>query len=189
MPPTIRPPQLPQPRLPLTDAQRLPSPGELAPPLSQAQLLPTPQEQHLTPLGPVGSPSQTPRADLPGIAAEVGRIESKLNLMALNDAISEPIDLSPIQQLLEEIKSRLDQPYAGGTYKLDSPCEKLPNKQKAPPVEVEYPASAGFENAIFERLDALADLLQVHKNLKQPNCIPPKASGNGVTVTFEAVGD
>jgi hypothetical protein len=77
----------------------------------------------------------------------------------------------------------------GTTYTLDSPCEVDAEGNRLPAVEVEAPGALTQFGAILNRIDALAELLQVHKDLKQPNCrgadVP--VGGEFVTVNFEQI--
>ena len=57
-----------------------------------------------------------------------------------------------------------------------------------PPVVVEVPGALTSFGAILNRLDALAQLIQVHKDLKQPGC-KHKPTGEWVTVQFEETTD
>ena len=45
--------------------------------------------------------------------------------------------------------------------------------------------SIGADAQVIKRIDALAELLQHHKNLKQPSCKNPAPVGEVVTVQFE----
>jgi hypothetical protein len=76
---------------------------------------------------------------------------------------------------------------AGTTYTLDSPCEVDDDGNRLPAVAVA--AAGGFTQfaAILNRLDALAALLQVHKDLKQPSCKQKPPTGEFVTVNFEQI--
>ena len=97
------------------------------------------------------------------------------------------MDTSSLSDKLKDLLGRLDQPYAGGIYSLSSPCEREQDGTLKPPRPVAYPPSAGFESAIFQRFDAIAELMQVHKDLRQPTCTPKRAEGTPVTVTFQEV--
>lgn len=135
---------------------------------------------------PIPGTGLAPRPDLPGIAQELGRIERKLEQM--NTPRSPvlgpdgPLDLIELLKSLYEILSNL----TGGTvYRLDSPCEVNEQGQKLEPIEIEVPGSLQPFGSITARLDALAELLQVHKNLKQPSCKGIKPTGEWVSVQFE----
>jgi len=125
---------------------------------------------------------------LQGLANEVGRLEQKLVLLIQKAATDGPVDMGPIEDLLRRLLGRTDQPFNGGIYALNSPCEKEPDGSLKASVPVAYPPTEGFEEAVFARFNAIAELLQVHKDLKQPNCASRKAAGTPVSVTFEAMG-
>jgi hypothetical protein len=135
----------------------------------------------------IGTPAQAPRADLPSIAQEIGKIERKLELMndASRDLIPDsPVDLLGLARLIYEI---LSSSLGAPTYQLDSPCEVDENDNKLPPVQVPVAGALTSLDSIANRVDALAELLQVHKNLKQPNCKPKQPAGEFVTVNFEQI--
>lgn len=56
-----------------------------------------------------------------------------------------------------------------------------------PPVEVEWEAGTGEVAEVRARVDALAELIQVHKNMKQPTCETRRAGmRSNATVHFES---
>jgi hypothetical protein len=189
-PPIVRPatpfsPQ--QPKVPAatgTSNGQLNAPARLPVPVtSPTSIIPWPGASA------IGTPAQAPRADLPSIAQEIGKIERKLELMndASRDLIPDsPLDLLGLARLIYEI---LSSSLGAPTYQLDSPCEVDGDGDKLPPVQVPVAGALTSLDSIANRVDALAELLQVHKNLKQPNChIPPVAvGGEFVTVNFEQV--
>jgi hypothetical protein len=75
----------------------------------------------------------------------------------------------------------------GGEYSLSSRCEVGEDGQMLPPISVSIPASIGDSANVVKRIDALASLLQVHKDLRQPSCKNPRPVGEWVTVQFEEV--
>ena len=84
------------------------------------------------------------------------------------------------------LNSFLTTDYEGGTYVLEGPCERDANGD---PVEVkeeiEIPTAATFESVLY-RLDALAELLQAHKNFRQPVCYVKPGEGNARTIWFQS---
>ena len=128
-----------------------------------------------------------PRPDLVGIAQEVGRIERKIDLM--NTPGSGPNgfeNLSELLGLLGQIWEFLTASTSGTTYTLDSPCEVDEEGVKLPPIEIDAPGAATTFQALLNRTDALAELIQAHKNLKQPGC-KHKLAGEIVTVNFQQI--
>jgi hypothetical protein len=130
----------------------------------------------------------SPRPDLVGIAQEVGKIERKLEIMNTERPVApdQPLDLVGIARAIYEL---LMGTLGAPTYTLDSPCEVDANGNKLPPIEVKVgPAFTAF-GSIAQRVDALAELVQVHKNLKQPICEGNGFTGEEVTVNFVSTED
>jgi len=78
-------------------------------------------------------------------------------------------------------------PYPGGTYQLNGVCERDPNGD---PMDVTrattFPPAAGID-AVLHRLDALAEMFQFDKELRQPTCnVKPALTGDWVTVNFQS---
>ncbi len=184
--PTVKPIQWPG------TAPVLPATGEPLP-----QVLPLPAVPTMPGAVTVGTaakpitvvPKAVP-ATLEGIAQETGRIERKLEVLLGDPTSGQPDWLEKAQaggtaaaRILEVLFS-----LTGGTvYTLDSPCEKDAQGNLLPPVEVEAPGALNAIALLMNRVDALAELLQVHKNLKQPSCKNPRPQGDPVTVNFEEI--
>jgi len=88
------------------------------------------------------------------------------------------------QAVLEKL---LETPYPGGSYELNGVCERDPNGD---PMDVTrsttFPPAAGID-AVLHRLDALAEMFQFDKELRQPTChIKPALTGDWVTVNFQS---
>lgn len=179
----------PPPLVPLVPAlpgvQQINNSGALVP-AALPKLAPTAEEAHFPVPGgaAVGSIATAPQATLAGIAAEVGRIESKLNRL-LNPTVSG--DASDLLQLLWQglqglINSLVDN-RPGGQYELSSPCVLDSNDERVV-YTAEFPETEDNTAAVLARLDALAALLQIHKDLKQPICHQTPAVGQPVQVQF-----
>jgi hypothetical protein len=130
-------------------------------------------------------PAQVPET-MAGIAAEIGRIESKIGSL-----LARP---SPQgfewQGLLEQIADLLKpdaEPIPGATYQIRRPCGRGADGAPLPPVLVQVPQVADATEAILRRLDALAELIDEQKQIRQPIC-KGKPVGEPVTVTFERIG-
>jgi hypothetical protein len=153
-------------------------------PVTQTQpgsIVPWPGAPSIPAIGPA------PRPDLQGIAQEVGRIERKIDLM--NTPGSGPNgfeNLSELLGLLGQIWEFLTASASGTTYTLDSPCEVDEEGVKLPPIEIDAPGAATTFQALLNRADALAELIQAHKNMKQPGC-KHKLAGEIVTVNFQQI--
>jgi hypothetical protein len=134
-------------------------------------------------------PRQVP-ATLEGIALELGRIERKQEVMLGDDSGGQPDWMEKARAGGDAAMRLVELIFAlnsGTTYTLSSPCEKDANGNPLPPVAVEVPSALNMMGALMNRMDALAELLQVHKNLKQPSCKNPRPQGDPVTVNFEEI--
>lgn len=153
-------------------------------PITQTQpgsIVPWPGAPSIPAIGPA------PRADLVGIAQEVGRIERKLDLMNTPTSPGNLIDLlGEARRLAEAIYELLTSLSAGTTYTLDSPCEVDDEGVKLPPIEIQAAGATSAFGVLMNRTDALAELIQAHKNLKQPGC-KHKLAGEIVTVNFQQI--
>jgi hypothetical protein len=148
----------PQPTLP--DGR--PKPEPLPPPVTR------PPGTETTPDGEIGQPGTQPRPDLIGIAAELGKIEQK-TLQLLNRPANPP-DLADLVGKLEEILSKLEDTYPAGSYELFPVCETDAGGTPRPPMVTEWPAGTGKLDLVEAKLDAVAELIQFHKELRQPVC-------------------
>lgn len=139
-----------------------------------------------------GAPPVTgngPRPTPEGIAQELGRLEQKL--ARLSDPGPEgPGDGSDRLQLISDLIERLIEfttsMTSGGGYGLSSPCEVDESGERIV-TTVNYPGATNSLGVLSNKVDALAALIQVHKDLKQPNCKQPAAVGQPVTVNFVQV--
>lgn len=112
------------------------------------------------------------RPDLAGIAEEVGRIEMKLAMVLGSlDSLEPPLEPPYI--------------YGPGVYTLEPVCDFDSQGVPMPAREASWPGGLGEVSELSSKIDALAELLQHHKELKQPICKRPPPSGQPVTVTFE----
>lgn len=139
---------------------------------------------------PIPGIGTSPAPTLVGIAQEVGRIERKLEVMNNPNAPGNLVDrFGDLANLIGPIIEAILAATSGTTYTLDSPCEVDAEGDRLPAIEVEAPGAPTQFGAILNRIDALAELLQVHKDLKQPNCrgadVP--VGGEFVTVNFEQI--
>lgn len=138
---------------------------------------------------PIPGTGVAPAATLTGIAQEVGRIERKLEVMNTPGEPGNMVDkFGDLGQLVGPLIEAIMALSSGTTYTLDSPCEVDDEGNKLPPVVVEAPGALTSFGAIVNRIDALAQLLQVHKDLKQPGC-KHRPTGEWVTVQFEETTD
>jgi hypothetical protein len=130
-----------------------------------------------------------------GIATELGKLEKKLEI-----ALAPEGPLSLLQQInraidqIENIRFVVDalfpeQPYEfpAGQYQLAPVCDRDSEGVLEPPRTAAWAGGQGEVMEVRRKLDALAQLLQHHKDMKQPTC-GPRGSGPGsnVTVHFES---
>ena len=189
-PPIVRPATPISPQQPKTPAAtgtsngRVIAPGPVPVPTTDpAAITPWPGAAPIPGTGPAPAPT------LQGIAQEVGRIERKLEVMMTPGAPGNLVgQLGNLADLIGPIVSAILAAGSGTTYTLDSPCElDEATGEKLPPVQVEAPGALTQFGAILNRIDAVAELIQVHKNLRQPNCKPQTPTGEFVTVNFEQI--
>lgn len=144
----------------------------------------TPTDAHIVNGVPIRSPGPAPTPE--GIAKEVGRIEEKL--ASLMDPKQAPGGdntdrLGLLFQLAQQIFEFLTSVTASGEYTLSSPCVLDENDQRIVQ-SVQYGGALGPIGLVSNKVDALAELIQVHKDLKQPICRQTPAVGQPVTVNF-----
>ena len=163
--------------------------GQLSP-TAKSPVMPTPADS-VTPwpgAAPIPGAGVAPAPTLQGIAVEVGRIERKLEIMMNPASPGNLLDkFGDLKDFIGPLIELISATTAGTTYTLDSPCEVDDDGNRLPAVAVA--AAGGFTQfgAILNRLDALAALIQVHKDLKQPNCKQKPPTGEFVTVNFEQI--
>jgi len=139
---------------------------------------------------PIPGTGPAPRPTPEGMAQELGRLERKLEIMNTPGAPGNLVDrFGDLSQLIGPIIDAIQSANSGTVYTLDSPCEVDAEGQRLPAREVQAPGALSQFDAILNRIDALAVLLQAHKDLKQPNCrgadVP--IGGEFVTVNFEQI--
>lgn len=174
----VKPAVTPQRATPTTPSGQV----QTAPQLPPAQTPPTVHVINGTQI-PANGPQATPQA----IAQELGRIENKLArvLNPKSDGDGQPQDrLGWLKDNITNIIDFFQSINGGGTYELSSPCVLDENGNRIVRV-VEYPGAAQSLGVISNKIDALAQLLQEHKDLKQPICREtPATGGQAVTVNF-----
>ena len=142
---------------------------------------PTPTTDHK--VGPITIPAKAPQPTLQGIAEEVGRIEQKLEIV-LNPGNQSP-DVSWMADLARLVELLLSAT-AGGAYQLSSPCELNQNGSRVIK-EAPYGGSIDRIGVIGNKVDALAQLMQHGKDLKQPACIPPLPRSTVTVTAYEVM--
>jgi hypothetical protein len=87
---------------------------------------------------------------------------------------------------LDDLLDYIERFSPGGSYELRGVCEVDANGEPVETViEHSWPPGIGGGVGVTGRLDAIAAMLQTHKELRQPICRGPKAQGEPVTVQFE----
>lgn len=144
----------------------------------------TPEDAHFVGGQPVRSPGPAPTPE--GIAKEVGRIEEKLAMLLdpKKAGSSSNLDrLGELTKLVMDIVNILTGLTGAGAYTLSSPCVLDENDQRIV-TTVNYGAGLTTLGLLNNKVDALATLLQAHKDLKQPICRQLPPVGQPVTVNF-----
>jgi hypothetical protein len=124
------------------------------------------------------------------MAQEMGRQEQKLGRLMNNGPEGEGAgsDLLELIDLIGDLLDLLGLFDGAGSYEINSPCHKDPaTGELLPPLAASWGVSVGLGSQITKRLDAIAQLLQHHKDLPQPICSRPRPTGEPVTVQFEEV--
>lgn len=136
-------------------------------------------------------PNRPPAPTLVGIAQEVGRIEQKTAALLRKPDPVTPPNLSFLGDLLAQILELLKPPEPPGTYELGGPCERDAEGEPIPFDDTLAQFDWGGEQSalanVASRIDALAEMIQYHKLLRQPTCLPPVTGGEWVTVNFEQI--
>ena len=186
-PPAVRPqaPPVPSPlpvEPPAPDAR--PTDNGALVPLAPPAPAQTPTDAHIVNGQPIRSPGPQPTPE--GIAQELGRVEKKLAqlLDPKWDEPDKPRDrLGWLRDNIGNIVDALLSIPGSGEYRLSSPCELDGNGNRIERV-VQYDGNLQSLGVVSNKIDALAELLQVHKDLKQPICRQLPPVGQPVTVNF-----
>jgi hypothetical protein len=164
----------------------VPIPGVL-PPVVAGPVPQTPVGSEIVAGVPIGV--QAPAATLVGIAAEVGRIEQKVASVMDALRVANPSwleDLLQTFQLLKTLYDFLTGTSQGGTYELTSKCEKDAQGELIIKT-AEFPATDNSFDEISVKIDAIAELLQHSKDLKQPMCVEKIPHGNVTLTAWETL--
>lgn len=142
------------------------------------------------PLAPNGPP-----ATMQGIATELGKLEQKLEIMLNPDDSLSPLELlnkvidqvENIEFLIERLFPQEPYRFEPGAYELAPICDRDSEGDLIEPLRAPWAGGEGEFTELRQRLDALAQLMQHHKTLKQPTC-GGRGSGpaSNVTVHFES---
>jgi hypothetical protein len=136
-----------------------------------------------------------PRPTPEGIANELGKLERKLELalapegpLSLLEQLNKVIDQAEnIEFLLERLFPQGPYEFPAGQYELTPVCDRDSEGALLPPRVAPWAAGEGEITEVRRKLDALAALVQHHKDLKQPTCGGRGGgAGGNVTVHFES---
>lgn len=165
------------------------TPGSLA----QGVTATGPVQQPVTPIVPVtpvtaviiggqtiGGPALAPPANLEGMAQELGRLERKAEMTL--DRLGPLANLPDVIDALADLVDLIDRLDPGGSYSIRPACGTDANGDPLPVIEVPIAPGLGLAHAVTARLDAIAELIDHHKQLRQPVC-KGKPTGQPVTVT------
>ncbi len=182
-------PLIPRRTVPLPIPGATPTKDGAIVPQAPAPIAVTPGDAHFPVPGGAPVLGNGPQPKPETIAQELGRLEQKLARLS-DPGPGGPGDGSDRLQLLSDLIGRLIEfatsMTSGGGYSLSSPCELDENGDRIV-TTVEYPGDTNSLGVLSNKIDALAGVLQVHKDLKQPNCKQPAAVGQPVTVNFVQV--
>jgi hypothetical protein len=189
---------------PVPPARTEPKAPPLAPPVPQASVPLQPDgtvapaaAPPITPTPPgttflsdgTALPANGPRPTPVGMSNELGKQEKKQESLIQSagtqqDSLDDLVDAANlIQSLLEALSGSNGYTYDPGGYALSPVCDRGPNGELAPTMVAEWDGGEGELAEIRARLDALAQLFQFSKMLRQPICRSPKV-GQEVTVNF-----
>ena len=172
----------------------VPQPGPLIIPqrpiLPDGNLAPEPEPapeqtpEGNTYIGTLVIPAQgpAPQPTLEGIATEVGKIERKLEIQLLQDQGPGP-DLEGLQAAVDELLALLTADQPDGRYTITGPCEVSGGQAQASVRVADWPPTGDPLSLLSVKLDALAEIMQYAKELRQPIC-HVRATGQELTVDF-----
>lgn len=166
-----------------------PLPNGIVPPAPTPAVPATPPDAHFPVPGAPPVTGNGPRPTPEGIAQELGRLEQKVARLSnpQTDATGDATDrIGLALKLLGDLIEFFNSITAGGGYELSSPCE-VDEAGQPIPVVVNFSGAPTALGVINNKIDAVAQLLQEHKNLKQPICRQTPAVGEPVTVQFVQV--
>jgi len=189
--------------LPATTPKVAPKPAETTKTAPDGKPIPKPAELPVTPkwlevpwpgADPIGQPSQRPAEDIPGLVREVGKLEQKLG--QLGDRLAGGEEGGALGELFKQLRDIIEKltkdtySYPANSYFLEPVCDYNQDGTPIDPKIAQWLGGNGEFAEINSKLDALAELLQYSKELKQPICrsSPVRPVGEPVTVTFEEVG-
>lgn len=142
----------------------------------------------------IGQPGFRPPATMVGIASELGRIEQKVERLLRPSLPDEgEVDLGPVLERLEDLEEKLEEltrplraEFEGSEYELWPVCDRDSAGQLREALVSSWQGGEGKLVELGRKLDALAELLQFSKDLRQPIC-RSRPRGEEVSVNFREV--
>ena len=173
-------PATPRPTVPATDTQQISNSGKLTPKPTPA-VRTTPADNHFPFSGSKPVNSGGVRPSLKAVAAEVGRIEQKVNQELVN---KKDIPWWLIGDLAQELANAFLSDIKGTTYELTGVCETVEPGEEQPVAEFEVD-KAKHLYSIINRLDVMQDMFQQHLAWRTPTCrTRPQLQGDWRTISF-----
>ena len=184
VPPAVVPARPPLPAPPSTQPQTVPgtptAPDGSVGPTPRPPTTTTPVDNHYPVPGAPPVTGNGPRPTPEGIAQELGRIEQKLERTLNGEQNSQKWDL--LWKFLEFAMAA----GSGGTYTMCEPCDPDGDGQYVT-IPVGFGGGLTQFAALSNRIDALAELMQAHKDLRQPVCREkPVLTGEWVAINFQS---
>lgn len=144
----------------------------------------TPKDVHVFGSNAAKVAGRTMRATATGIAQEVGRIEQKI--AGMNKGFPSIGGLAELLFLLTSLNDLLNSQKDGTTYELNSVCECDPCDETCEEETTTIETEGGYYvDAILSRIDAIPQLIQAHKDYRQPVCDErPCLAGDFRTISF-----
>jgi hypothetical protein len=186
----------PLPFLPLPNPSTTPKPANPTNTQPQGGLVPAPKSTPaVTPttahfIGNQKVTANGPQPTMVGITQELGRLESKITSSIRNDRdlLNDIVNLLALTTMLKNLIDSLFDDESQKFYTITSPCETDTEGNR---IEFKSTIAASSDRigAVINRLNAIADLLQHTKNLKQPACPIQRTplTGQPVTVNFQQI--
>mgnify|MGYP001809568359 FL=1 len=101
--------------------------------------------------------------------------------------IPDPVDLAPLEAKIQRLVDEVFREFDGDSYELQPPCDFDSSGDPKEADVATWQAGEGKFLQLARQIDALALLIQYHKDQRQPTCAKGGRQGEPVTVLFEQV--
>ena len=157
-------------------------------PLKQINQIPTlPSDVHVVDGKPYNSGGI--RRDIAGVAKEVGRIEGKAAsvLDRVGNLPDQGFDWATLLLALQALADLFEQPLGEVSYTLTGVCEDKDENGNQPSTTITLPPEK-WADRLISMGDVMPELLQAHKNFKQPTCDTSQSipEGDFRTISFRS---